>query len=48
MIVTPKAAHQFKTWSPYTCGRLHVPVKPLRCTERSDVKVTMRKPVVEV
>jgi hypothetical protein len=27
---------------------LHVPVKPLPVTESSDVKVTLRKPVVDV
>jgi hypothetical protein len=27
---------------------LHVPVKPLLVTEPSDVKVTLRKPVVDV
>ena len=31
-----------------TVARLHVPVKPLRVTEKSDVNVTMRKPVAEV
>jgi hypothetical protein len=29
-------------------GTLHVPVKPLRVTESSDVKVTLRKPDVDV
>ena len=29
-------------------GKVHVPVKPLLVTEPSDVKVTLRKPVVDV
>ncbi len=29
-------------------GKFHVPVKPLRITVSSDVKVTLRKPVVDV